>query len=118
MAGYIYLIKQRASRKYKIGIASNVEKRISAIERDLKKPCRVIIARKVWNEGKFERFLHLLFRDRNFRHRGSGKTEWFSFSLLSSIYPYLIILVYDLFQETVKGLCIAALILLLLMAFA
>jgi len=116
--GYIYLIRQRGSNKFKIGITSNVEARRSAIERDLRKPCRVVIARKVWNKGKFERFLHTFFKDRNFHHRGSGKTEWFRFSLFSWFQPYLLILVFDLFQEALKIAGGIFLIYVLIRAFA
>ena len=81
---HIYLGTSSRRGLVKIGIATDVPRRWNDIDRSTpgseERPTFAMPV--IWAEFWERRVLHRLFSPWAYRHRGSGKTEWFRFGLL------------------------------------
>lgn len=84
---YLYLLQVIDTSKFKIGITTNMENRLQAINKSLKKNEVVVISKaRINNAKKKEKFLHDLFECSRFTFLGSGKTEYFHLNWLEVIF--------------------------------
>lgn len=84
---FLYLLQVLGKSTFKIGITGDLEKRLEAINKSLKKNKVVVIAKvKTYNAKDKEQFLHDLFACSRITWRGSGKTEYFRLNWLEVIF--------------------------------
>lgn len=83
---YIYLMRERRSRRHKIGISAMPRKRWQTVNRSVNGKVHLLIYRKVFFARATERYLHGFFRASRFflgnARAGAGRTEWFHFSFI------------------------------------
>jgi hypothetical protein len=81
---FVYVMYSPEYKKIKIGISKNVEVRRDDIDKDVKGDVKVLSAKLFWNAEKNEKFLHSIFDywHSPMKQKGTGYTEWFSFSIL------------------------------------
>ncbi len=96
---YIYAIKERWTRKVKIGITHDIGKRKRDISDSLDEKLKIICASKIPNADKVEKWLHRRYKHRRFKYRGSGRTEWFKLSAFQRLELRLIIWGLGLWDE-------------------
>lgn len=68
---FVYLI--RAKNHYKIGVATNLKKRLSAIQTSNGQKVQLVCARRAINAFKLESEIHQLLK----KYSGNGGREWF-----------------------------------------
>ena len=83
---YIYLMRERRSRRHKIGISAVPHKRWQTVNRAVRGDVKLLIYRKVFFARSVERYLHRFFGASRFilgkAGPGAGHTEWFHLNFL------------------------------------
>jgi hypothetical protein len=94
---YIYVLGNWAYPfRYKLGIAKDVEKRKTGINKGQRGKVYDIFWIKVFFAHQIEGFLHLLYAPLNAKMTGSGHTEWFW--MIFPVSPILILIAVWLLQ--------------------